>query len=90
MQKCRTIELSDYRAVGLSIRTPHENPDLRKRTGDPLLLVTTSAVIRDLKLKRYIILRNNQSEDQFAVSSGFSINQIVFQGARHVEPRSVQ
>ena len=22
MQKCRTIELSDYRAVGLSIRTP--------------------------------------------------------------------
>ena len=51
----------------------HENPDLRKLTGDPFLLVTTSAVIRDFKLKRYIVLRNNQSEDQFAVSSGFSI-----------------
>ena len=26
MQKCRTVELSDYRAVGLSIRTRHVSP----------------------------------------------------------------
>ena len=55
------------------INHTHENPALRKLTGEPLLLVTTSAVIRDLKLNRYIILRNNQSECQFSVSSGFNV-----------------
>ena len=74
MQKCQTIELSDYRAVGLSIRTRQNTP--KKRT---ITKICTQDLVHLLK-GVYDTVKMTQSEVMYSTSFQPSIFKLKTKG----------